>query len=324
MKRSISLFIFLALLIIGPPVASGAELLDRIVAVVDDDVITQSELDRQLAPIYKAYKEQYKGAEFFTQMSKARMQVLNQMVEDKVVLAEAKRREIPVTDTEVQNKINEFKKRFRSTEDFQRFLDSQGITMTKLKSRYRDMIVIKKVQSYAVSSQVVVSPLEAKRYYEENPEKFKKPEAFWIRAITIRKKPGEKPKANRELPSKEKLTKLRNKILKGEGDFEEIARQNSEDTHAAEGGDMGPVLKDQLAPHLETAIFKLEPGKMTPVLETEIGFHVFKLERKEPEQKKSFEEAKKHIEAFLYQEKSRKRFAEWIKKLREDAYISIR
>ena len=103
MKHLIFTLIFSVFWTFCSSTASAKELLDRIVAVVNDDVITQSELDRQLAPIYQSYKKQFKGADFFKQMAKARAQILNQMIEDKLVLHEAKEKEVRVTGAEIES-----------------------------------------------------------------------------------------------------------------------------------------------------------------------------------------------------------------------------
>lgn len=323
MKKIFPVLFFL-FLVLPVSVLEAAELIDRIVAVVNDEVVTQSELDRQLAPIYQSYKEQYQGSEFFSQMNKARTQILNQMIEDKLVLQDAKKKKIEVSDGEVDGKLAEVRSRFRSEEDFKRFMDSQGMTLNKLKERYRDTIMIQKVQYVAVRMQVVVSPTEARKYYDEHQAEFKSPEALEVRSLTIRKKPGEPPQNAKNSPGKEKAEGLRRRIVQGQAKFEEIADQFSEDTHAKEGGDMGKIHRGELAPQFEDAVFKLDEGQVTPVLESEIGFHIFKLDKKEPEKVIPYEEAKRGTEGRIYQEKAKKKFNEWIERLKQDAYIAVK
>lgn len=319
MKRIFPLILtFLIVISVGSTSAAAKEMLDRIVAVVNDEVITQSELDRQLAPVYQSFKEQYKGAEFFTQMSKARVQILNQMVEDKLVLQEARKKNIQISKQDVDRKLAEFKERFKSVNDFQRFLDSQGVTLNKMKERYRDMLMIQRMHQIAVRSRVVVSPLEAKRYYEEHPDEFMTPKGYLMRSITIRKA-DDKRGALRN-----KLENLRKKIVNNEVEFEDAAVEHSEDTHADEGGNMDYISEGEFIPHLEEAMFKLNPGEVTPVLESEIGYHIFKMEDVREAEAPAFEDVKKKIEGMLYYQKSKKRFSEWVTQLREDAYISIR
>jgi len=319
MKQAIFTLI-LSLIFAFPGTSSAKELLDRIVAVVNDDVITQSELDRQLAPIYQSYKQQYKGNKFFTEMGKARRKVLNQMIEDRLVLQEAKAREVRVTQQEIDRKVDEFKRRFQTDADFERFLDRQGITMTKLRGKYRDILAIQKIQQYAVKSRVVVSPLEAKRYYEEHSDEFSSPESYSIRSITLRKKDSDEKNTD----VKEKTATVRSQILNEEISFIEAAKKYSEDTHAVEGGDMGQMSRGEFIPHLEEAIFSLEPGKITKVLESDIGYHIFLLEGIQEAQVQDFETSKEAIEGYLYQQKNAENFKEWVERLRKDAYISIR
>jgi len=191
--------------------------------------------------------------------------------------------------------------------------------LTAMRDRYRDMIMIQKIQYLEVRSKVAVSPVETERFYRENPEKFVMPEAFHVSSITIRKKSARESELARQ-----KLLGLRKRIVEGGVPFDEVARQNSEDTHAAEGGDMGWISRGDFIPQLEEAIFRLKPKEVTPVLESDIGWHLFRLEEHRAKKTKTFEETKEQIEGYLYSEKSRKRFEEWVARLRKDAYISIR
>ncbi len=324
MKRIFTTFSALLFTLILTARPEAAELLDKIVAVVNDDIVTQSELDRNLAPVFHEYKSRYQGEVFIEKMTKARAQILNQMIEDKLVLQEAKAKNVPVSEEEVNRKLADFQKRFRAEKDMQLFLDSQGLTLTKLRDRYRDMIIIQKIQGAEVRSRVIVSPLEAKRHYDEHVKDFTSPEAFHVLTITIRK-PAENEKTKAPLVDhRGKLEELRSDIMKGTISFGDAAKQSSEDTHAEEGGDMGLLSKGQFIPQLEEAIFKLQPGEVTPVLETEIGYHIFKLIEKTPERVKSFDEARSSIEDIIYSEKSKTRFDEWMAQLRKNAYISVR
>jgi len=324
MRRIFTTFLALTFTFLLMGRLEAAELLDKIVAVVNDDIVTQSELDRNLAPIFQEYKNRYQGEIFIEKMTKARAQILNQMIEDKLVLQEAKAKKVPVSEEELNRKLADFKRRFRTEKDFDLFLDSQGMTLTKLKDHYRDMIAIQKIQSAEVRSRVIVSPLEAKRYYDEHVKDFTSPESFHVLTITIRKHTQDDKTKTQAVDPQQKLESLRSSVLHGTLSFSEAAQKNSEDTHAEEGGDMGFMSKGQFIPQLEEAIFKLKPGEVTPVLETEIGYHIFQLVEVQPEHTKSFDESRDQIENIIYSEKSRKRFEDWVAQLRKNAYISIR
>jgi peptidyl-prolyl cis-trans isomerase SurA len=321
MKR---LFIIFILLILSAAPAFAADVLDRIVAVVNDEVVLQSELDRNLAPVFQEYQKRYQGEAFIQEMTKARNQILNQMIEDKLVLQEAKEKKIKISEMEVNNKVNEAQKRFRSPEDFQKYLDSQGLTLTRLKERYRDMLAIQKMQAMEVRMHVIISPLDAERFYKEHAAEFTVPEAFEVRSITIRKKSADSTDGRQAALAQEKLEGLRRRISSGAISFEEAAKQNSEDTYAAEGGDMGWMSRGQFIAKLEDEIFKLQPGKMTPVLDSDIGFHIFKMEGHRPEKTKTYEEARGEIENYLYAQKTQEKFQEWVVGLKKKAYISVR
>jgi len=323
LMKQIVLFLSFLLFLPAQPL-QAREMIDRIVAVINDEVITQSELDRNLAPVYQEYKQRFTGQAFMRKMNEARMRVLNQMIEDKLVLQEAKLKEIQVTGQEIDRKVDEIKRRFNTQDDFQRYLDAQGITLRKLRKRYQEMLAIQKLQNMAVRSRVTVSPLEARRYYDENGDKFITPEAYLVNSITIRKKAPDSGFNRNDDQARKKIQGLRKRIVEGKVPFEEVAKENSEDTHAAEGGDMGFISKGEFIPHLEEAIFALKPSEISSVLESEIGYHLFLLRERRDKTEKTFEESKKMIERMLYNKKMQTRFDEWVNRLRRDAYISIR
>ena len=107
-------------------------------------------------------------------------------------------------------------------------------------------------------------------------------------------------------------------------DFSKLAQAHSEDHNANSGGDSGYVSRGELAKSIDEIVFALNQNELSPVIETEIGYHIFKVEEKQGENKKKLDDVRKEINEIIYREKAKKRFEEWIKELKEKAYISIR
>jgi len=132
------LIIAIAISLILPICFVCAETVDRIVAVVNDEPITQSELDSLLMPVYEQYKAAYGGEEFAVKINEARTNLLNQLIEDRLVAQEAEHLGVEVLEEEIDAQIDEIKKKFNDDNAFRTFLLQQGITMAKMRKRYKE------------------------------------------------------------------------------------------------------------------------------------------------------------------------------------------
>ncbi|MBU1863937.1 MAG: peptidylprolyl isomerase [Candidatus Omnitrophica bacterium] len=312
--------IIFALFIIMASRSAYAETVNRIVAVVNDEAITQSELDVLLVPLYKQYRSVYSGDEFVTKMNEARSNLLNQLIEDRLVAQEAKRIGVKVSEDEIEVQVEEVKKKFVSEEAFNDFLFQQNITIDKLYKRYEEQIAIRKLHQYEVRQKVVVSPGELETYYEEHLDDFTEKEKLKVRTILIKKKRGEESIVDE---AKKKMDIVVEELKKGVS-FAELARQYSGGTHAAEGGELGFITKGELIPQFDAVLFGLSVGERSPILETDIGFHIFSIDAKQEKKVKELPQVKEEIRDRIFRFKSKERFKTWMNELKENAYISIK
>lgn len=321
MKRSV---IFVAVCIFACILnmsALSAQTIDKIVAVVNDEPITQSELDQLLIPIYEQYKSAYKGDEFMAKMAEARTNLLTQLIEDSLVAQEAVRLGVMVTEEEVDAQMTEVKSKFPSDDEFKNFLDSQHISYTKLRERYKEQISVRKLHQYEVRQKVVVSPKDIEDYYTQNMQTFTEKEKIKVKTIMIRK--DAKGADGSDVIAREKIDMVL-KEIKDSVSFSEAAKKYSHETHAASGGDLGFIQRGEMIKAFDEVLFGLSVGAISPVLETEIGYHVFFIEAKQAEKVRPLEEVKFEIEDTLFRIKSKERFTNWMKDLKDNAYISIK
>ena len=300
----------------------GAEVVDRIVAVVNDEPVTQDELDQYLRPLYEEYRKTYNGDELVSRLEEARRGLLNQLIEDRLVYQEAKRRGVVVDEWEIDDAVKDFEKQFASGEAAEAFLARQGMSVTKLRERYREQISIRKLHQYEIRSRVVVSPQEVEAYYRDHAKEFGDPEQVRLLEICIKKDAKGETSALGQAPSQRALVALHD--LDGGKDFREVARARSEDSHAAEGGEMGWVKRGELVAAVEEKVYALEAGKYSAVVEVPDAFHIFKVLEKKPATVKPLEEARAKVEAVLSAEKAQARYKEWMERLKKNAFISIK
>lgn len=318
MKKRILIFWILAVSFIFTAGISSAEIIDKVLAVVNNEVITQSELDRILFPIYTQYSEIYSEEELPEKMDEARQEMILQMIEDKLIIQEAQKEGITVAGKEVDERIAEIKSKFPNEEEFEAALEGQGLNLNILEKRYEEQALMKKIFDKEVKSQIVIVPTEVQEYYKGHISEFEEPETVVLRVITLKvNQPEEKQKVF------EKAQNIK-KAIGEEKSFEEMAQKFSEDAYAIEGGLMGYVKKGQLMQEIDEKIFALKPGEVSDVIESDLSFRIFKVDEKILPHTSSFEQVREKIQNSIYQEKVKEKFDEWLDKLKKDAYISIK
>ena len=299
------------------------QLLDRVVAVVNDEAITQSELDMLLRPLYEEFRKEYHGEKLMGALMEARQKLLNQLIEDRLVFQEAKRKAIEGDEAEVENTLEEFRKRFKTETEMEEALKKEGISMTKLRERFQRQSSVRRLQDIEIRAKIVVSPTEIENYFKDHPDEFSSQEKIKVRSFTLKKSEEAKDKGLTDEAAKGKIDIFRKRILLGE-DFAALAKEHSEDAQAKSGGVGEWIKRGEMIPAIEQIIFALEPGAVSNIVETEMGYHFFKMEEREPGKTRTFEEVRDEIFEKIFRQKASKRFHEWMDELKRAAYISIR
>jgi peptidyl-prolyl cis-trans isomerase SurA len=255
-----------------------AETLDRIVAVVDKQIILQSELESQLQ-LYAIQSKINLSANPALKDSLEK-QLLDRMVEDKVLLVEAERdTSISVTNKDVETALSDqiarIKSQFGSDEAFNAQLKAEGLTLKELREQYRDEVKNQLLKDKFIQQKlekVKVSSGEVKKFYEANKDSLPdKPAGVRLAHILISTLPGQATKDS--LLSFAKL--IRDKAISGE-DFALLAKTYSGDPSSSAGGDLGWFAKGSMVPEFEAAAFALQPGQISDVVETQFGYHIIK------------------------------------------------
>lgn len=296
-----------------------AEVVDKIVVVVNNEIITQREIDMLLAPVYGQYRNEYKGEELIRKLEEAREKILKQLIEDRLILCEAKKQNIVVEQKEIDAKVDELRKKMSSGQDLEAMLNEQNLTIKELEARYREKIVIRKFIDRKVGARIIITPLEVKSFYVAHKDEFLQPEEVKLRTILI------KPKDEEGGPKKA-LELMRDilKRFKEGGAFEGLAREYSDGPGASEGGIMGYVKRGDLLPQLEEIVFNLNEGQTSGIVQSQLGYHIFKVEEKKARRNKELPEVRQEIEEYLYREKANEKLKGWIDSLAKSAYIEFK
>lgn len=317
MKRTLILLAILAFALSQLPSVYGA-VIDKIVVVVNNEVITQGEIDRMLQPAYQKFRTVYQGQMLMQKLEEIRQVIMGQLIEDKLILSEAKKENIEVDEKEVDAKVAEVQKRFGSREIFERALAEQRMTPKDLKAKYRDQLMTRKLVDKKVGARVFITPVEVSEYYRKHLDEFTEVGDIKIRNILIRPKDSVSPEKARE------IAELIDRQLKDGADFAELARTYSDGPGASEGGMMGFKKKGEMLPEIEDAVFSLNEAQTSGMLETSLGYFFFKVDEKRPSKTLSLSEARHQIEEAIYSEKAREKMKGWVEGLKKNAYIAFR
>lgn len=291
-----------------------AELLEEIVAFVNGDVITKSELEQQeQVMLAEAYKR-FTGADLDTQVKTLRENMLVDMVDQRILLDRAK---TMFSDLEGIKKMyyDGFKENQGIEDDaeFAKVLQQEGMTVDEFKQRLLEIYAPEEVLRLEVRNRISVSDREVEKYYNDHLAEFDKKDEVTVREIVLLADTEEKKAARR--PEAEKIVE---RARSGE-DFAEVAGAVSESGTKDKGGLLGPVGRGDLAQTLEAVAFSLPAGQVSDPLETPYGFHILKVESRTVGQRATLDEVREQLREFIEGQKYDEDLDRFRKRVRSEA-----
>lgn len=301
--------------------SAQALMIDRIVARVNDDVITLSELQEEGLPLFERLRENYTGKELEHQVQRAEREFLDQLVLKRLQLQYASQVGITASENEINAAFKDVLSRNNLTqEQLVELLTREGLTLQDYKDRLREQIVLARLMNQAVRSRVSVDTSEVEAYYQTHRGEFDQAPQARVRHIFFRVDPGTgRPQTD---DAQARATRVLQEARNG-GDFANLARRYSEDATAANGGDLGLIKRGDARPEFEEVIFNMKEGEISEIIRTPNGLHIVKIESFSKGSLRGFSEIKPEIERRLLQEKMEKRFQDWTNELKDKAFIEI-
>ncbi len=316
MKKRSAILAFL-LVFSGAVFFFGQDVIEEIVAIVNDDIITLSQFRAEQEDFYLALRDQFKGEELEKRYADMKENILERMITDLLLLQEAEKMEGMDPDEQLRLWLENLKKENNINTDAEliRALQQQGVDFETWKKKMKENIMRDAVIGSEVRRYIVVDDSDIVSYYKLHPEEFTELPEYKLRAIYLSAEGG-----NEEVEAKKR--EINEKISSGE-DISSLASKYSEGPEKENQGELGSFKKGELEKDLEQAVEKLKVGEMTPWLKVRAGWFLLKLEEKKESRLKSFEEARREIEEKFFNEKSQKKLEEFLKKLKERSHIKI-
>ncbi|MEK6603963.1 MAG: peptidylprolyl isomerase [Nitrospirota bacterium] len=288
--------------------AGAADIRDRIVAVVNTEIIALSELEEEVAEVTLQAHKRFRGAELDQRLRQIDFMGLNRMIERKLQLQIAKRRGIKISDEEVQDAVV----RLRRVGETPNEKDPREVGII------RDQLTAMRLVNQQIRSGLLASDEEVLRFYQQHKDRFMLPPEVRISQILIALTPG-----GELLAVREKAQQVFALLKKGER-FEELAARYSDGPEGRRGGGLGYIRPGDMLPQIQKAIEQMAPGSVTEPLASPIGMHIIRVDDRKLPQFRPYEEVKEDIRNVVLQLKTEEAYLEWIKEQKDKSYIEIR
>jgi parvulin-like peptidyl-prolyl isomerase len=302
--------------------SAQAGVADRIVAVVNDEVITLSELNGAFDPYRAKLEAAYEGQARDKALAEARETLLNRMIDALLMQQESRKTGIVVREEEVAGAIKDLLARSNlSQEDFRKGLAKEGTTLEAYRKEIRDQLMRIKLIRRDIKSRVAVTDEEIGEYYRKHREDYEGKESVRIKQILF-PLPKEEDQAVRE-KLRADAGEIHRRLMNGEP-FDQLSAKYSEGPAAATGGDIGYIERGMIIPEVEEVAFKLPLQQISGVIESSVGFHIVQVIDRRGAGIKGIESVREEIREKIDREKLEKKFEEWLEALRKKSNIGIK
>ncbi len=305
------------------PNAGKKEHLERVVAVVNDSIILQSELDARLVPVVQEAQQIADPAERRRRMAKLASQVLDEMVNEELIVQAAEAAKIEVDSSEVQAALDEIKQQ-NNLDDagLQQALAQQGYTLQGYKADLRRQLLRLRAVNQLVAPKVQVTDEDIHARYDQLQRRSEAVSAVQLSHILI--KLPEHPTEQQLTEAKEKAAKAMDRVKNGEA-FAAVAKDVSEDpSTSANGGELGWFQRGSINPDWEQIVFSMNKGDMRGPVTGPQGLHVFYVTDIKQSELKPFDQMKDQLQRELRRRELDKQTQTWTEELRKKAYIDIK
>jgi peptidyl-prolyl cis-trans isomerase SurA len=304
-----------------PPASLTAAVVDRIIAYVNDDIITLSELNEKTAVIVAARKQNPYLRDQEQDVEKFRREILDNLVNDRLAAREITRLKISVTAAEVDNVLKSIMEDNNLTpEQLDVELSKEGQTLEDFRKRIREDLERARLIDREVRSKTVITDAQIEAYYQANREEFQAKVRRRLQSIFLPFGSESSPDGQRQIYAV--AEQIRERLSRG-ADFAAMAKRYSRGPGAEAGGDLGFFNEGELDPVLEQAIETLKRSEISQIIRTDTGLHIIRVAEVQAVADRPMEEVRENIRRRLFQQEINRKYGEWLKGLRERSFVKI-
>jgi len=314
-------FLFGFFLFLYGPISLSEAVVDRVVAVVNQEIITLSEVEKWVDPLKQEIvaEDRLERRERIVGLLR---RVLDKLIEEKLIDQEAKKLGIKISSKEIEATLEEVRQRNAVTqEDLEKALAVEGLTFETYKKQIEKGLQRQRLINWSVKVEVKPGEKELRAFYQKNVGRYRTNETYRPGHILLVIPKGATPEEIRE------IRKMGQKVLekiKGGEDFGEMALLYSQDASGKNRGDLGYFKRGELFPAFEREALRLKVGEVSGLLRTEFGFHIIKLLDRKGMEPLPFEEVREKVNADYHEGEMEKAFRQYLSTLKEKSIIEIK
>jgi len=276
---------------------------DKIIAIVNSDIITQKDLNDFTNFMRMQLSKEFSGYELERKIQSMKQDLLDRLIEDRLILQEAKKNNINIDENRVKAKISEIKNTYSSDAGFKEDLARQGLVQADLETKIREQLLMYSIIELKVKETILVTPDEVTSFYNKNMKDFVSSEERELEVITL---------------EDENLAKTFAYNLKSGQKLVDLATRYPITVNKLRASKRGELRKD-----IEDAAFRLKLGEISDPVKIDDKYYIFKLENIIPPRQLTLSEVQDRIHAFLFEEKMQEKLTKWLDELKAKSYIKI-
>jgi peptidyl-prolyl cis-trans isomerase SurA len=314
--------LFLFCVVLSPALLCADTVVEEIIARVNNQIITRTAYQHEEEQL-KQEAQQQDPAHADQIVADGQKDVLRGLIDRQLLLDKGK--ELGITaDTDLIKRLDEMRKQMKleTMEDLEKAAQAQGVSFEDFKDNLRTEIITQQVIQREVGSHMNIGKDEEQRFYQQHKSELARNEAVRLSEILISTEQAGDDQQKIEA-AKAKAADVLKQVRAG-GDFAEIAKKESQDPSAAQGGDLGPFERGKLAKQLEDLTFGMKKGDVSDVIRTKQGFVILKVTDHVMPGVPAFAEVEPRVQEAIYMQKLQPSLREYLKKLREEAFIDIK
>jgi peptidyl-prolyl cis-trans isomerase SurA len=296
---------------------------EQIVARVNNSIITMSDYQKELDGLPQEVQQDCQGClpdKVQSELRERQKNLLRDMIDQQLLIERAKDMDISV-ETDLVKRLDEVRKdnNLATLDDLQKAVEGQGLNWDDYKTQLRDGLLTQEVIRREVGGRMDIGTDEVKKYYDSHKQEFVRPEEVDLSDILLSTE-GKSPEETASVHTR--AEDIRNRVARGE-DFAEIAKRYSEGPTAQQGGELGVYERGQLDPQIEAAVFKMEKGQITDVIQTKAGFDILRVNDHFDAGLQPLDKVDGEISNRLYQQKMQPALRDYLAQLREESYVTV-
>lgn len=307
-----------------PAAESKAVVVEEIIARVNNEIITLSEYQKAAQSLVQEIQQDCPNCSqdrIQEELKTRQKNLLRDMIDRQLLVERAKDMNVSV-DTDLIKRLDDVRKenKLASLEELEKAVEAQGTGWEDYKSQIRNSLLTQEVIRREVGGRMEIGSDDVKKYYEAHKDDFVRKEGVSLAEIFL----STDGKSPQEIAAvRTKAEDLQKRVAQGE-DFTAIAKRYSEGSTAADGGGLGDFERGQLAKPLEDAVFGIEKGQVTGVIQTKTGFEILKLLEHYQAGLQPLEKVEGEISNEIYRQKMEPAMREYLAQLREESYVMVK